>query len=345
MSKAAMAVARCVVVAAAITMVGNGTPMAQVQADMTSLDKELAPYLERYKLPAVAARGQGRQDRCRWRGRHPPIGTVSPLTVKDCFHIGSDTKAMTSLLAAILIEHPKAGDRVKLDWKTTVGGSTELLDKMAAGVKDITLEHLLSHQRHSSDREEHIPLLNYSVADDRANLDGMRAGLVARLVTMALTAVRPALRIRQHGLRAGRRHAGEARRQDLGGAGRRADLRAVADGVGGIRPAIEHGPGRCAARSRARQERTGARLPGGPVGRQPGDPGPRGNRAHERARLRDLGGVERHGRAQRPSAREARDHPQDAHQGDRHAAQARRAGRTPSSGGYGLGWDGTPPHA
>ena len=191
MSKAAMAVARCVVVATAITMVGNGTPMAQVQADMTSLDKELAPYLKRHKLPAVAAAvvKDGKIVAAGVAGTRR-IGTVSPLTVKDRFHIGSDTKAMTSLLAAILIEHPKAGDRVKLDWKTTVGEVyPELLDKMAAGVKDITLEQLLSHTSGiPSDREEHIPLLNYSVTDDPANLDGMRASLVARLVPMALTA-------------------------------------------------------------------------------------------------------------------------------------------------------------
>jgi CubicO group peptidase (beta-lactamase class C family) len=190
MSRATMA-ARRTVLAAIFTIFGSGAAMAQIRTDTISLDKELAPYLERYKLPAVAAAvvKDGRIVAAGVAGTRR-IGTATPVMLQDKFHIGSDTKAMTSLLAAILIEHPKTGDRVKLGWKTTVGEVyPELLDKMAAGVKDVTLEQLLSHTSGiPGDREEHIPLLNYSVADDRANLDGMRAGLVARLVTMALTA-------------------------------------------------------------------------------------------------------------------------------------------------------------
>jgi CubicO group peptidase (beta-lactamase class C family) len=60
---------------------------------------------------------------------------------------------------------------------------------MSAGVKDITLEQLLSHTSGvPGDRNEHIPLISFSVADDAMNLDGMRAVLVARLVTLPLAA-------------------------------------------------------------------------------------------------------------------------------------------------------------
>jgi CubicO group peptidase (beta-lactamase class C family) len=103
---------------------------------MTSLDKELASYLERYKLPAVAAAvvKDGRIVAAGVAGTRR-IGTVTPVALQDRFHIGSDTKAMTSLLAAILVEEGK------LRWNSTVGEIyPDLLDKMAPGVKDITLE-------------------------------------------------------------------------------------------------------------------------------------------------------------------------------------------------------------
>jgi len=40
--------------------------------------------------------------------------TVIPVTIDDRFHIGSDTKAMTSLLAAMLVE----GGKIR--WDSTV---------------------------------------------------------------------------------------------------------------------------------------------------------------------------------------------------------------------------------
>jgi CubicO group peptidase (beta-lactamase class C family) len=152
---------------------------------MTSLDKELAPYLERYKLPAVAAAvvKDGRIVAAGVAGTRR-IGTVTPVALQDRFHIGSDTKAMTSLLAAILVEEGK------LRWNSTVGEIyPDLLDKMAPGVKDITLEQLLSHTSGiPGDREEHAPLISFSVTDEAANLDGMRAVLVGRLLPMKLSA-------------------------------------------------------------------------------------------------------------------------------------------------------------
>jgi CubicO group peptidase (beta-lactamase class C family) len=163
--------------------------MAQVPTDMISLDKELAPYLERYKLPAVAAAvvKDGRTLAAGVAGTRR-IGTATPVMLQDRFHIGSDTKAMTSLLAAILIERGYQGDKAKLRWNTTVGEVyPELLGKMAAGVKDITLEQLLSHTSGiPGDRNEHVPLISFSVTDDAANLDGMRATLVARLLPLPL---------------------------------------------------------------------------------------------------------------------------------------------------------------
>src|SRR5881275_1101584 len=134
MSRATMA-ARRTVLAAIFTIFGSGTPMAQVRTDMISLDKQLAPYLERYKLPALAAAvvKDGQIVAAGVAGTRR-IGTATPVTLQDRFHLGSDTKGMTSLLVAILVEEGK------LRWSSTVGEIyPELLDKMSPGVKDITL--------------------------------------------------------------------------------------------------------------------------------------------------------------------------------------------------------------
>jgi CubicO group peptidase (beta-lactamase class C family) len=185
MSHTAMAIARRTVVAATLVLLRAPGSMAQGKTDMISLDKDLSPFLERYNLPAVAAAvvKDGKTIAAGVAGTRR-TGTATPVTLQDRFHIGSDTKAMTSLLAAILIEEGK------LRWNTTVGEIyPELLDKMAPGVKDITLEQLLSHTSGiPGDREEHIPLITFSVTDERANLDGMRATLVGRLVPMPLAA-------------------------------------------------------------------------------------------------------------------------------------------------------------
>jgi CubicO group peptidase (beta-lactamase class C family) len=155
--------------------------MAQLPTGAVSLDSDLAPYLDRFQLPAVAAAvaKNGKIVAAGAVGTRR-IGTDTPVTINDRFHIGSDTKAMTSLLAAMLIEEGK------LRWNTTVGEIyPELVDKMSKGVKDITLEQLLSHTSGiPGDSMEHVPLISYSVTDDAANLDGMRYTLVTRLVPM-----------------------------------------------------------------------------------------------------------------------------------------------------------------
>lgn len=67
-------------------------------------------------------------------------GTKIPVTLDDRFHIGSDTKAMTATLAAMLVEEGK------LRWDSTVG---EVLGPVLSGLRPkfaaITLEQLLSH--------------------------------------------------------------------------------------------------------------------------------------------------------------------------------------------------------
>jgi len=170
---------------AASTVLWTGSTMAQLPPNVVSLDGDLLPYLVRFDLPAVAAAvvKNGKILAAGAVGTRR-LGTDAPVTINDRFHIGSDTKAMTSLLAGVLVEEGK------LRWNTTVGEIyPELVDKMGKGVKDITLEQLLSHTSGiAGDSMEHVPLISYSVTDEAANLDGMRYTLVTRLLPLALHA-------------------------------------------------------------------------------------------------------------------------------------------------------------
>jgi CubicO group peptidase (beta-lactamase class C family) len=165
-------VARACSLAAAVAasaVLWTAPTMAQAPPNVVSLDGELLPYLLRFELPAVAAAvvKNGKIVAAGAVGTRR-LGTDTPVTINDRFHIGSDTKAMTSLLAGMLVEEGK------LRWNTTVGEIyPELVDKMSKGVKDITLEQLLSHT---------------SGIPEAVNLDGMRYTLVTRLLPLALHA-------------------------------------------------------------------------------------------------------------------------------------------------------------
>lgn len=139
-----------------------------------SLDSTLLPYLTRYDLPAVAAAVAS-------KGKVIASGAVGtrragekiPVTVEDRFHLGSDTKAMTALLAAMLVEEGK------LQWDSTVAGVfPELVENMDPGLRRVTLEQLLSHTSGiPSDSEEFMKLLGLALLQD-GNLDELRHWLV-----------------------------------------------------------------------------------------------------------------------------------------------------------------------
>jgi CubicO group peptidase (beta-lactamase class C family) len=143
-------------------------------AAQTSLNTMLAPFLARYELPALAVAVV--KD-----GKVVAVGAVGtrkagaqlPVTVNDRFHLGSDTKAMTALLAAMFVE---AG---KLRWdSTTAEVFPELAETMDQGLRRVTLEQLLSHTSGvPSDNEVFGDLLEKSLAQD-GNLDELRYWLV-----------------------------------------------------------------------------------------------------------------------------------------------------------------------
>jgi CubicO group peptidase (beta-lactamase class C family) len=79
-----------------------------------SLDRILDPYLKEFGLPALAAAvfQDGSIVACATVGTRR-AGVQSPVTITDRFHIGSDSKVFTSLLAGQFVQ---AG---KLSWNST----------------------------------------------------------------------------------------------------------------------------------------------------------------------------------------------------------------------------------
>ncbi len=68
-------------------------------------------------------------------------GSTQKVMIDDRFHLGSDTKAMTATLLAVLIEEGK------LKWEATIGDIfTGWVDNIDPAWKDVTLEQLLTHR-------------------------------------------------------------------------------------------------------------------------------------------------------------------------------------------------------
>ena len=147
----------------------SGTVKAQ-----TSLDPMLDPYLARYDLPAIAAAVvmDGKVISAGAVGTRR-VGTKIPVTINDPFHLGSDTKAMTALLAAMLVEEGK------LRWGTTVSDVfPELAEKMDPRLRRVTLEQLLSHTGGiQTDNEEIVKVCSEAMTRD-GNLDELRYWVV-----------------------------------------------------------------------------------------------------------------------------------------------------------------------
>ncbi|HOV87652.1 MAG TPA: serine hydrolase domain-containing protein [Syntrophobacteraceae bacterium] len=143
----------------------------------TSLDSVLQPYLSSYDLPAVAA-GVVRDGKVIAAGAVGTrrVGTHIPVTLQDRFHIGSDTKAMTALMAAMLVEEGK------LRWDTAVAEVfPELAEEMDPRLRRVTLEQLLSHTSGiPKDNEEIIKSYLEAMTQD-GNLDAARYWLVRQM--------------------------------------------------------------------------------------------------------------------------------------------------------------------
>ena len=102
----------------------------------TSLDALLVPFLARYELPAVAAAVvKGEKVVAVGAVGTRKAGAKIPVTVNDRFHLGSDTKAMTALLAAMFVEEGK------IRWNSTVSEVfPEFSTNMDPRLRRVTLE-------------------------------------------------------------------------------------------------------------------------------------------------------------------------------------------------------------
>lgn len=142
----------------------------------TSLDPTLTPFLSRYDLPALAAAvvKNGEIQAAGAVGTRR-AGANIPVTINDRFHLGSDTKAMTALLAARLVEEGR------LQWDSTaVGIFPELGETMDSEFRKVTLEQLLSHTGGlPSDNEMFGNLLKESISKE-GNLDELRYWMVGQ---------------------------------------------------------------------------------------------------------------------------------------------------------------------
>jgi CubicO group peptidase (beta-lactamase class C family) len=102
------------------------------------------------------------------------------VTIEDRFHLGSDTKAFTSLLAGQLVE---AG---KLRWDSTLAEVfPELKDKMDVEFAKITVEQLLSHSSGLADKPALLDLINRSYLQE-GNMDEVRYWMVKEIASKPL---------------------------------------------------------------------------------------------------------------------------------------------------------------
>jgi CubicO group peptidase (beta-lactamase class C family) len=103
---------------------------------------KLAAVRDKYKLPAIwSAVVEGDRLLAVAAAGVRKEGSPEPVTVNDLVHIGSDTKAMTATLLAILVEQKK------LRWDSTIGEVfPDLKDRFHADYLPVTLDQLLAHR-------------------------------------------------------------------------------------------------------------------------------------------------------------------------------------------------------
>jgi CubicO group peptidase (beta-lactamase class C family) len=146
-----------------------GTASAQA-----SLDGLLKPYLADYSLPALAAAvAKGGKIVAAGAVGVRRAGADIPVTLDDRFHLGSDTKAMTALLAAMLVEEGR------LSWSST---PAEVFPALAPGLDKgfaaVTLERILSHSAGLPSDSAEVGEVWGQALDQDGNLDAMRLFVV-----------------------------------------------------------------------------------------------------------------------------------------------------------------------
>lgn len=101
----------------------------------------LQPIIEKHKVPGMAAAiVKGWDIEAQGVVGVRKSGSPEKITLQDKFHLGSDTKAMTATLCAMLVEEGK------LKWESTLQDVfPTLAASMDAGYRSVTLEQLLTN--------------------------------------------------------------------------------------------------------------------------------------------------------------------------------------------------------
>ena len=136
-------------------------------ATPVSLREALEPYLKEYDLPSFAAAvfNQGVVIASGAVGTRR-AGSDIPVQIDDRFHLGSDTKAFTSLLVGEFVQQGK------LRWDSTLAEIfPELKETMDPEFAKITLQELLSHTSGLKDGPEFVDLIGFRVRHDDKRRD------------------------------------------------------------------------------------------------------------------------------------------------------------------------------
>src|SRR5262249_34449614 len=123
-------------------------------AEPERVDKLLEPIVKDWHVPGmVAARLEGNEIVAIGAAGVRKFGGEATITIDDQFHIGSDTKAMTATLLAMLVEEGK------LVWGSTLAQIyPDLAENMHPDWKDVTLEQLLTHRAGAPGHIETTPV-------------------------------------------------------------------------------------------------------------------------------------------------------------------------------------------
>jgi CubicO group peptidase (beta-lactamase class C family) len=147
-----------------------------------SINAKLEPYLKEFGLPAIAAAvfKDGLVIAAGACGTRR-AGQDIPVEIADRFHLGSDTKAFTSLLAGQFVAQGK------LRWNSTLAEVfPELKSEMNSEFAEITLQELLSHSSGlGADGPGLIDLLSRSYQQD-GNMDEVRYWMVRETASKPL---------------------------------------------------------------------------------------------------------------------------------------------------------------
>jgi len=138
----AMASRTSVIVVIATTVLSAASAAEEALVADAKINELLEPIRQKYQLPAMAgaivtSNGLSAIGAVGVR----KAGTEVEVTVDDQWHLGSDTKALTATLIAVLVE------RGKLRWESTIEQVfPDLAESLPAKIRTVTLIELLSHR-------------------------------------------------------------------------------------------------------------------------------------------------------------------------------------------------------